>query len=160
MSQWPRSSLEPGPATLCVPGAADQARSIRHAQVRLRSPMSRAVFSRGLWTAALCPSRCVLGACTWTGQGQKLTVRLWSCWAGPKLRDSPALPTLRSAAGLVKGCAVETNVGILCRCLSQGSRSESGTHRMATPLSGSQVRVGRWPLGDPRALFLPLGGTK
>lgn len=52
------------------------------------------------------------------------------------LGTSPALPTLRSAAGLVKGCAVDTNVGIVCWCLNQGGRNESEPVEWLLPCQG------------------------
>lgn len=78
-----------------------------------------ATFACVLRMTALRPSRCVPGGLYTDGAGQKVTARLRSGWAGPKRRDSPALPTLRSAAGLVKWCAVDTNLeysaGVLVR---------------------------------------------
>ena len=78
-----------------------------------------ATFARVLQMTALRPSRCVPGGLYTDGAGQKVTGRLRSGWAGPKRRDSTALPTLRSAAGLVKWCAVDTNLEYSAGVLGQ-----------------------------------------
>lgn len=109
--------------------------------------MSPGVLSQVLWVRALCSSRCfwelrvekVLGKLSLymdrsRTEGDSQTVERRGSVQG--LGTSPALPTLRSAAGLVKGCAVDTNVGILCWYLNQGGRNESEPVEWLLPCQG------------------------